>query len=71
MYIKIRIKDLTKLYSDIENLKNEKSILEGKINSLVSCGIIDPMGRILPLENHEASCPFGSTGLGICTCYDF
>lgn len=42
--------------------------MEAKIQELQAAGIIDQMGRRLPLPDHHKDCPHGQNGWSMCTC---
>jgi len=42
--------------------------MEAKIQELQAAGVIDQMGRRLPLPDHHKECPHGQNGLAMCTC---
>jgi len=42
--------------------------LEAKLSDLEADGIIDHMGRKLPLPGHHKECPRGQNGWAMCTC---
>lgn len=42
--------------------------METKILELQAAGIIDQLGRRLPLPDHHRECPHGQVGWAVCTC---
>jgi len=42
--------------------------MEAKILELQAAGVIDHMGRKLPLPGHHKDCPHGQNGWAMCTC---
>jgi len=42
--------------------------LQAKLSDLEADGIIDQMGRKLPLPDHHKDCPHGQNGWAVCTC---
>jgi hypothetical protein len=55
---------------NVENyrLREENRSLKDLWSKLQQDGIIDQMGRKLPLPDHHKDCPHGQNGLAMCTC---
>jgi hypothetical protein len=55
---------------NVENyrLREENRSLKEMLSKLQNDGIIDQMGRKLPLPDHHKDCPHGQSGLAMCTC---
>ena len=57
-----------RLFFENKRLLEENQSLKEMLSKLQKDGIIDQMGRKLPLPGHHRECPHGQNGLAMCTC---
>ena len=62
------IAEIARLNVENYRLREENRSLKETLSKLQNNGIIDQLGRKLPLPDHHRECPHGQNGLAMCTC---
>ena len=62
------IAEIARLSVENYRLREENQTLKETLFKLQNVGIIDQLGRPLPLPDHHRECPHGQNGLAVCTC---
>ena len=57
-----------RLFFENKRLLEENQSLKEMLSKLQQDGVIDQLGRKLPLPGHHRECPHGQSGLAMCTC---
>jgi hypothetical protein len=62
------IAEIARLNVENYRLREENRSLKELRTKLQQGGVIDQLGRPLPLPDHHRECPHGQNGLAMCTC---